>query len=153
MCVALVECVRVHPPHDTHTHTHTHTHIHTCTTLKHTTSTSCIPPSYQQHTTDRNITRYLSEFPSLTTQDQLSKMIAVEKTPEYLMMPPEQIKRVFRIMPGLRLIVTLRDPVDRLYVWKPSFRSCVHAFHYAYIQIEDFCHSDTFTHSLPLSST
>jgi hypothetical protein len=53
----------------------------------------------------------------MTTQDQLSKIIAVEKTPEYIMMPPEHINRVHRLMPSLRLIVSLRDPVDRLYSW------------------------------------
>lgn len=60
---------------------------------------------------------YLEEFPAFTTHEQLGKVLTVEKTPEYLLMSAQQIKRLYRLLPSVKLVVSLRDPVDRLYSW------------------------------------
>lgn len=60
---------------------------------------------------------YLDEFPAFTTHDQLAKMLTMEKTPKYMLMPAHQIRRLHELMPSVKLVVSLRDPVDRLYSW------------------------------------
>jgi hypothetical protein len=60
--------------------------------------------------------RYLKLLPTMKYQ-QLNTVHVFEKTPEYMIMSKHQIERVKIVMPSLKFIMQLRDPVSRAYSW------------------------------------
>ncbi|OLO37235.1 hypothetical protein BTR23_13930 [Alkalihalophilus pseudofirmus] len=62
---------------------------------------------------EKGLQWYRKQFPSLV--NNIPNVITGEATPDYLDYSPEIPKRVYNVMPNAKLIVLLRNPVDRAY--------------------------------------
>ena len=65
---------------------------------------------------------YFNQFPSLTKTEKKTRLVTGEATPAYLA-HPDVPKRIRDVLPNIKFLVLLRNPVDRaLSHYKMSFR-------------------------------